>query len=218
MQWQQQQQQQQQPLSGVPPHVGGGGTAPLFGVIVPGCPVVTDIASVDAGRWTVCLGVAPESFVVFLTMSEPLPLGFGVGLFLAREDTMSFQYIGALTRQRASTIITVSSAFLDAARPIRVVLGLALEREAELENLGLTQEQPLQQVQAATKLAIAERILEDLYGFVVSYARSLTAGGNGITDISSVDPGDYVVMPTSFVDKWRARVHTKISKDNAFWV
>ncbi|KAG5479994.1 hypothetical protein LSCM1_06413 [Leishmania martiniquensis] len=189
---------------------------PLFGVIVPGCPVHTDISAVDTGRWTVNLGVAPESFVVFLTMSGPLPPGYGIGLFLAREDTMSFQYVGAITQQRPSSIVRVSAVFLDAAQPIRIVLGLALEQEEALHNLGLTQEQPLQQSQAATKLAIAERILKDLYEFVVSYARTLTWDG-GINGIGSLEPGEYVVLPASFVDKWRARVQTKLAKDNAFW-
>ncbi|KAG5502623.1 hypothetical protein JIQ42_05692 [Leishmania sp. Namibia] len=196
----------------------GGTSPPLFGVIVPGCPVQTDISLVDTGRWTTSLGVAPDSFVVFLTMSEPLPPGYGIGLFLAREDTMSFQYVGALTQQRPSSIVRVSAVFLNAAQPIRIVLGLALEREEELQNLGLTQEQPLQQSQAATKAAIAERILKDLYDFVVSYARTLTSdGGSGTNGIGSIEPGDYVVLPTSFVDRWRARVQTKLAKDNAFW-
>ncbi|AIN97983.1 hypothetical protein LPMP_204910 [Leishmania panamensis] len=197
------------PLSSAP--------SPLFGVIIPGYPVQTNVSLVDTGRWTVNLGVAPESFVVFLTMSEPLPPGHGIGLFLAREDTMSFQYVGALTQQQASCIVKVSAIFLNTSQPTRVVLGLALEREEELQNLGLTQEQALQQSQVATKVAIAERILEDLYGFVVSYARTITLGfGSGTSGISSIEPGDYVVMPASFVDKWRARLQTKIAKDNAF--
>lgn len=194
---------------------------PLFGVIIPGCPVQTSLAQIDSGRWTLQLGFAPESFVVFLTMAEPLPPGYGISIFLARADTMSFQYIGALTQQRASTILKVPTNLLDADRPIQIVLGLALEREEELVNLGNTQEQPLQQVQAATKVAIAERILEDLYGFVASYARSINWGndsypgsGNGL---GGLDPGDYVVLPTSFIDKWRARVQTKIQKDASFW-
>ncbi|GET88133.1 hypothetical protein, conserved [Leishmania tarentolae] len=191
---------------------------PLFGVIIPGYPVQTNISPIDTGRWTVSLGLAPESFVVFLTMSEPLPPGHGIGLFLAREDIMSFEYVGALTQQRASSLIKVPAVFLNAAQPIRIVLGLALEREEELENLGFTHEQPLQQAQAATKVAIAERILEDLYGFVVSYARTITlSGGRSANGLSPLDPGEYVVMPTSFVDKWRARLQSKITKDNAFW-
>ncbi|KAL7698613.1 Protein of unknown function (DUF775) [Lotmaria passim] len=200
---------------------------PLFGVIIPGCPVETNIEQIDSGRWTLQLGNAPDSFVVFLTMAEPLPPGYGISLFLAREDTMSFQYVGALTKQCASTILKVPTTFLNADQPIRIVLGLALEREEELINLGATQEQPLQQVQAATKVAIAERILEDLYGFVASYARSINwngdAYGNGgsyggcSNGLSDVEPGDYVVMPTSFVDKWRARLQTKIQKDASFW-
>lgn len=192
---------------------------PLFGVIIPGCPVQTDVQQIDSGRWTLQLGYAPDNFVVFLTMAEPLPAGYGISIFLAREDTMSFQYVGALTQQRASTILKVPTTFLNADQPIRVVLGLALEREEELINLGVTQEQPLQQVQAATKVAIAERILEDLYGFVASYARSINWGGDSYAGngLSGVEPGDYVVMPTSFVDKWRTRVQTKMQKDASFW-
>ncbi|KPI88782.1 hypothetical protein ABL78_2097 [Leptomonas seymouri] len=196
--------------------------SPLFGVIVPGCPVQTNVEQIDSGRWALQLGFASESIVVFLTMAEPLPPDYGIGLFLAREDTMSFQYVGALTQQRASTILRVPTAFLNADQPIRIVLGLALERAEELQNLGTTQEQPLQQAQAATKVAIAERILEDLYSFVASYARSMSwtgdcYGGGGNSGLSGVEPGDYVVMPTSFVNKWRARVQTKMQKDAAFW-
>ncbi|KAG5506437.1 hypothetical protein JKF63_05940 [Porcisia hertigi] len=189
-----------------------------FGVIVPGYPVQTNVSPVDAGRWTINLGVAPESLVVFLTMSEPLPPGYGVGLFLAREDTMSFQYVGALTQERASSIIKVPAVFLNPAASTRIVLGLALEREEELQNLGFTHEQPLHQSEAATKIVIAERLLEDLYSFVASYARTLTLGGGcGAGDLSSSEAGDYVVMPASFVEKWRTRVQKKITKDDTFW-
>lgn len=188
-----------------------------FGVVVPGFAVRCDVQQVDASRWTIALGAAPETFVVFLTGAVPLPGGYGVAVFVAREDAMHFQYVGALGQHRPSSLFKLPTTMMDADQPVSAVLGLALERESELANLGQTQEQPMQQVQAATKVALAERLLEDLYHFVSSYARFIQWDGQAAGSLADIAPGDYVVMPASFVEKWRHRIEAKMRKDASFW-
>lgn len=189
-------------------------TPDLFGVVVPGCPVSTSLTQVDSGKWTIALGEAPESFVVFLTLAEPLPEGYGISLFLAREDELSFQYVGYLSQGRPSGLFRVPATLLNMDQPVRVVLGLSLELAQEIINLGQTQQQPLEVMQAATRVAIAERLLEDLYGFTSSFARGISS--QQAPDLGLED-GEYVVMPANYVDKWRQRIETKIRKDVTFW-
>lgn len=184
---------------------------PPFAVVLPGASVITEFQCLDNVRWVRSLGNAPESIVVFLTSPAPLPPATALGVYIAREDDGAFVYVGHLSNARPSTILRVPSVFLNVDVPVRVVLGISWEREEDVANLGATQEQPLQQEHAATKLAMAERIVEDLFNFVMSYARVLSADPN--------DPQseETVYMPATYVRRWRERVLAKIRKDASFW-
>ncbi|RNF25599.1 uncharacterized protein Tco025E_02095 [Trypanosoma conorhini] len=184
---------------------------PPFAVVVPGFPVVTEFQCLDGVRWITPVGNAPESIVVFLTSPAPLPPGTSLGIYLAREDDGAFLYVGHLSNMRPSTILRVPSALLNVDVPVQLVLGVSQEKEEDVANLGATLEQPLQQEQAATKLAIAERIVEDVYNFVMSYGRVLSA------DPSDAQSEETVYLPASFLSRWRERVLTKIRKDASFW-
>lgn len=63
-----------------------------------------------------------------------------------------------------------------------------------------------------TRNGIAERLLEDLYNFLMSYARCVPP-----QQMLHIPEGeDHIVLPASFVNKWRERVQKKILKDSGF--
>ncbi|RNF05676.1 hypothetical protein TraAM80_04397 [Trypanosoma rangeli] len=187
------------------------GVFPPFAVIIPGFSVVTEFQCLDGVRWITPVGNAPEAIVVFLTSPAPLPPGMSLGIYLAREDDGAFVYVGHLSNTRPSTILRVPSVLLNVNVPVRLVLGVSQEKQEDVANLGATQEQPLQQEQAATKLVMAERIVDDMYNFVMSYGRVLSA------DPSDAQSEETVYLPASFVSRWRERVLTKMRKDASFW-
>ncbi|EAN84500.1 hypothetical protein C3747_64g101 [Trypanosoma cruzi] len=184
---------------------------PPFAAILPGLPLVTEFNCLDGVRWIAPLGNAPESIVVFLTSPAPLAPGICLGIYLAREDDGAFLYVGHLSNMRPSTILRVPPVLLNVDFPVRLLIGISQEKEEDVANLGATQEQPLQQEQAATRLAMAERIVEDLFNFVMSYGRVLSA------DPTDAQSEETVYLPASFVSRWRERVLTKMRKDASFW-
>ncbi|KAH9601127.1 protein of unknown function DUF775 [Trypanosoma melophagium] len=183
-------------------------TAPPFAVVLPGRPVMTEFQCLDGVRWVAPLGEAPASIVVFLIFgASPLPPGVALAFYLAREDDGAFVHIGHLSHDRPSAVLPVPSVFLNVDAPVRVVLGVSSERAEDVANIVGEQ----QEERAATRLAIAERIVEDLYNFVSSYGRVLSADPN--------DPQseETIYLPASFVNRWRERVLVRLRKDASFW-
>lgn len=188
----------------------------LFGIALPGQPVITEVKAVDSTRWTVVLEQVPSTFMVFLLCDpQSLPAGFGIGVYIARQGEGLFQYIGQLSQQRPSSLFNLPACYMTTDRASSLlVLGLSLESMTELSNLGDTQHQPLAQAEAVTRVAVAERVLQDLYNFLVSYARCV---GPSQTIETPNTEAEYIVLPASFVNKWRERVQKKVQKDATFF-
>ncbi|KAH8611251.1 putative Overproducer of inositol protein 10 likeputative [Trypanosoma vivax] len=183
---------------------------PPVAVIVPGCPVLTQFQCIDGIRWIASLGNAPASIVVFLTAPAPLPFDAALGIYLAREDSGAFEYIGYLSNAQPSAIMRVPSIFLDVVTPIRVFLGISSEREQDMKNLGQAPQQE-QERTAVTLLAMSERLVEDLYNFVTSYGRVIPGNSDGAVSEETI------FMPISFVDRWRNKLLSKLRNDTSFW-
>lgn len=193
----------------------------FVGVIIPGQNVRYDFTPMDGNRWTMHLGNAADTFVVFLMPSSPLPNGYGLSIYLAQAgDLSSFVFLGALKPTHTSSLFRVPAMFLDSLAPVQIVLGISLEKMEDIENLGQTRQQPLQQAHAATRLALAERVLESFYNFVSSYAQCVRPAEGGWQRVAQETAGqsteqEYVVIPASFVAKWRDRVSTQLQKDSS---
>ncbi|CAJ16101.1 Overproducer of inositol protein 10 homolog, putative [Trypanosoma equiperdum] len=188
------------------------GVQPPLAVVVPGSPVITQFQCIVEGtNWIVPLGFAPESIVVFLTFPTLLNPGTALGIYLAREDDRAFAYVGHLSNTAPSAILRVPSTFINIDSPVRVLLGVSTEREVDIANLDDATKQQQEQDRAATKLALSERLAEDLYNFVTSYGRVVPAEQN---DGKSEEA---VFLPMSFVDRWRERVMKRMRKELAFW-
>nr|CCC89320.1 unnamed protein product [Trypanosoma congolense IL3000] len=186
-------------------------TQPPIAVVLAGSPVVTQFQCLDGVRWVTPLGPAPESIVVFLTAPTPLQPGNALGIYLAREDDGAFAYVGHVSNTLPSAILRVPSSFISIDTPVRVVLGISAEREDDMKNMGDAALQQLEEERVATKLALSERLVEELYNFVSSYGRLVP------TDPNNSQSEEAIFLPTSFVDLWRRRVLAKLRKDSTFW-
>lgn len=213
----------------------------MLALIVPGFPLVTTLQQIDAARWTCSLGAVPPSFVVFLTGAVPLPAGCGVGVYvsLQNQSEAGYQYIGCLRSERPSGLFSVPLSMLSQEAPNEnatgacAMLGLAVESLDHLNSLG---DAPVeaQQRTTSTRIAFAERIVEDFYSFAASYAKLLKsyffapsqAGfltpemlqdrDAFLSSIEAAGEEEFVVMPISFVNKWRERVMRRVQKDRTF--
>lgn len=183
----------------------------LFGCIIPGCPVITQFDQVSSTKWSVVLGNAPESVVVFLTGVAPVPDGFALGVFVATLESGLYEYVGHLTNERPSSIFRIPAGFFTIQGPTPIMLGLSLEPHGTIANLGATQSQPLEQTRAVTFLNIAHKIAADLYTFVSSYAKVLSA------DPTDPQSEELVYLPMKWIDTWKERLDRKMQKDAAFW-
>lgn len=218
----------------------------LFAVVVPGFPVVTALQQIDTARWTCSLGggaTPPPSFVVFLTGVAPLPVGCGVGVYVSLPHTETFAYIGCLRPDRPSGLFSIPISMLshdnddvrNRAATGAGILGLAIESLEHLHNLGDASAQTEQET-SRTKVAFAERIVEDFYAFAASYAKllkpyffaspspetaylppELLQERNAfLSSIETAGEEEFVVLPASFVSKWRERVMRRVQKDRSF--
>ncbi|CCW67191.1 unnamed protein product [Phytomonas sp. Hart1] len=126
-----------------------------------------------------------------------------------------FVYVSALTPQNPSALIQTPNTLLNIDQPVRLVLGLALGTEDSVRNLSQSLKPQVEAAHMTTKITLAERILEDLCNFTLSYARSIKPGELPSELITANE--EYILMPASFVTKWKERVMTKLKKDESFW-
>lgn len=187
----------------------------LFECIVPGNLPISNFVQIEVQKWSAPIGFAPESVIVFLTGVEPIPDGLGLGVYLAKESDGVFSYVGHLTNERPSAIFRTPSSVLEIFDGVPVVLGIALESMETLLNLGVTNEQNESQFRAVSQLEIGRRLSLDLYNSVMSYARTLP---QDVAFYLGISPNEEVVCaPAAWMDKWKVRIETKMTKDSSWW-
>ncbi|CAD2215247.1 hypothetical protein AGDE_01151 [Angomonas deanei] len=196
-----------------------------FGVLVPGQPILTDcILQTDETHWTLLLPQAPATLGVFLTnVTGPLAPQSAIGLYMAKASDQLFEYVGYLSAGQPSTLVKTPLPLLDTTTPVSVVLGFCLVPIEHIQNLeGSTMQNPLLPVlpaskakEAATRYQVAERILEEMYNFIGSYGRLVNPNEPLLLDIPS--PEEYILLPSSYVNRWRERMNKMIQKDSSFW-
>lgn len=62
-----------------------GCSSSLFGIVIPGYPLATNVTPIDALRWTFTVGAPASDFAVFLTAAGTalLPVGYGIGVYVS---------------------------------------------------------------------------------------------------------------------------------------
>jgi hypothetical protein len=188
-------------------------TSSPFGCIIPGClpNMCFEQQPGDPNKWVLPIGYTSESVVIFLTGAAPIPAGQAVGIYMASATELAWEFVGLITNELPSSIVQIPFSLLHVGTPTPLVIGLQLDSESNLANLGATQYQPLAQARAASIEEIGRRVAEDFCTFAMSYAKVLSADPR---DPQSVET---VYLPADYVTKWHSRLMTKITKDAAFW-
>jgi hypothetical protein len=184
-----------------------------FGCIIPGCLPNTSFEQQpnDPNKWVLPIGYTAESVVIFLTGAVPIPQGQAVGIYFASATEQMWEFVGFVTNALPSSIVQVPFSLLHVGSPTPLLIGLQLDLEQNVMNLGATPFQPLAQARAASIEEIGRRVADDFCTFAMSYAKVMAA--------SPMDPNpvETVFLPADYVSKWHARLVTKMTKDASFW-
>jgi len=173
----------------------------LFGVVVPGRPLITEFQPIDETKAISILehplSVAEITF--FLLPTTPVPPGYWAVLYYAVPPFDKWQILGAISPDKPSgTFRTGWSTKEDMIGVHMVQLGVALEPFETIQNLQLVMSG------VEDRFAFAHKIALDLFHYMASFSTP--------TPSSS----DMMVVPTNIFDRWMERFERKYSQDPNF--
>merc|ERR1711976_654623 len=105
-------------------------------------------------------------------MTQPLVDNAGLGVYVAKSQNQSWEYVGFLTNEKPSDILKIPPHYVNNADVDKsLVIGLSLQKLDELQNLESGGE--AKQTQYISKTVdLCRRIGEDLYNFILSFAQT----------------------------------------------
>jgi len=174
-------------------------TAPLFGVVVPGRPLVTDFHPLDATKAVSILDypLSVTEITFFLLPTTPVPPGYGAILYYAVPPCDTWQILGAISPDKPSgTFRTGWSTKESMVGVERVQLGVALEPLETIHNLSLVSSG------VEDRFAFAHKIALDLFHYMTSFSKP--------------SPGEMMIVPTNIFDQWMERFERKYRQDPNF--
>lgn len=175
--------------------------APLFGVIIPGRPLLTDFQVVDSTKaFTVVENPAYVSeLTFFLLPTTVVPPGFGAILYYSLSPFQSWEVIGSIDPSKPSGIFRTGWAGNEDMKTAQCVqLGVSLEPLETIKNLELVSSG------VEDRFTFARKIAQDLFQFMTSFS----AG-----DASSQGA---MVVPMNIFDRWMERFERKYRIDPNF--
>jgi hypothetical protein len=212
----------QTPLPTIPP---GAATPPaaapqVFGLLIPGRPVRTDFAPVDATNTKFALTLLTEDgnpitiadVVFFLLPGITLPPDHGAVLYwnvqgINSVGSSGFQTLGAIGPNRPSGVFRTAWAnndvILDAVgrsngQPVSVTLGVSVEPLGNIANLEIATKGVEDRVQTAKQIAM------DLFNYLQSF------------DFNTYNDG--MMVPRNIFERWMKRFEAKSRVDPNFFM
>lgn len=171
----------------------------LFGVVIPGRPVVTDFEVIDSTKAITYLenpSTVPD-IVLFLLPSTPIPPNHGAILYYATPPFQNWNVIGAISPDKPSgTFRTDWTTDEEMMKCPVVQLGISIEPMETIANLNLGWSG------VEDRYAFAHKIALDLFRYMTSFSRSN-------------DPG-MMLVPNNIFDQWMQRFERKYKLDPNF--
>jgi len=173
-------------------------TVSLFGVVIPGRPVITDFQPVSESK-AVSIIQSPSTvaeITFFLLPTSPCPPGFGAVLYFSI-DQVNWQILGAISPEKPSGTFRTGwpSNEIVCNAPF-IYLGVSLETldvilNLQIENSGFED-----------RFNFAHKIALDLFEYMTSFSQTSTPGT--------------MMVPTNIFDRWFERFERKYRLDPNF--
>eukprot|EP00598_Pedospumella_elongata_P009270 CAMPEP_0185006174 /NCGR_PEP_ID=MMETSP1098-20130426/83863_1 /TAXON_ID=89044 /ORGANISM="Spumella elongata, Strain CCAP 955/1" /LENGTH=180 /DNA_ID=CAMNT_0027534307 /DNA_START=69 /DNA_END=611 /DNA_ORIENTATION=- len=174
-------------------------TSQLFGIVVPGRPVITEFQLVDSTKAMTMLeqpATVPE-LTFFLLPTTVIPPGYGAILYYSVPPFQNWVLIGSIDPSKPSGIFRTNWANNEEVRNCPVVqLGVSLEPLETINNLHIAGSG------VEDRFAFAHKIALDLFQYMTSFSSGTQNG--------------MIAVPTSIFDKWMERFERKYRLDPNF--
>ncbi|RWS16355.1 protein OPI10-like protein [Dinothrombium tinctorium] len=193
----------------------------MFAVIVSGRLVQTNFEAVDTSKFLLTIPDADNinHIVVFLTGSNPLPLGYAACVYFSWPDPNApptWIYLGYISNDKPSAIFRISKLKVGADAPAINAFGYSQPIVSHVAQIGISIE-PSAQIEQMTPdpsvsppnmdsyALFATKTAENLFNYVVSFAQSI------------VPNSDEQFIPLSCVRQWYENFLRKLQFDPDFW-
>lgn len=172
----------------------------LFGVVVPGRPLVTEWAALSESKCVTAL-IEPASvneITFFLLPSTPIPPGYGAVLYYTTPPGTDWSILGAVTPMKPSGIFRTGWTTMEEMQFCPAVqLGVSLEPFETIDNLQISGSG------VDDRFAFAHKIARDLFLYMTSFS-------------TPTNVGEMLMVPTGILDRWIERFNRKYSIDPNF--
>jgi hypothetical protein len=173
---------------------------PLFGVVIPGRPVMTNFMPVDASKCVAELQAPTEVAEVtfFMLPTTPIPPGFGAVLYYSAPPFSSWELLGAVSPDKQSGIFRTGWTTKEDMQGCPVVqLGVSIESLETINNLSIAGSG------VDDRRSFAYKIAQDLFEYMASFAQSGAPSGS-------------MLVPNNIFDQWIQRFDRKYRQDPNF--
>lgn len=172
---------------------------PLFGVVVPGRPVITEFQPINETRAVAALTdpCSVTEITFFLLPTSPVPPGVGAILYYS-VDMTHWELLGSVSPEKPSGIFRTGWPTKEELVGCPGVhLGVSLEPMSTITNLELTTSGFEDRFNFAHKIAV------DLFQYMASFA-------------TGDSPAGMMIVPTNVFDRWMERFERKYRLDPNF--
>ncbi|RWS26393.1 protein OPI10-like protein [Leptotrombidium deliense] len=190
-----------------------------FGIIVSGRLVQTEFESVDNGKFLITIPEADSinHIVVFLTGSQPLPVGYGASVYFSWPDPNApptWLFLGHISNDKPSAIFKITKlkgGADETVNPFGYVqqivshvaqIGISVEPLGQIEQL--TPVTNVNPVNANSFVLYATKTAENLFNYVTSFGQEVNNSGE-----------QYI--PLSTIRQWYENYLRKLQLNPNFW-
>lgn len=174
---------------------------PLFGVVIPGRPLITEFQQIDATKAVTVVDFPSTitEITFFLLPTTAIPPGYGAILYYAMPPFQQWAVLGSVDPSKPSGTFRTGFATNEEIKNCQCVqLGVSLEPLDTIRNLEITYSG------VEDRFAFAHKIALDLFQYMTSFS----TGDSSTTGM--------IVVPMNVFDKWMERFERKYRIDPNF--
>ncbi|CAG9319970.1 unnamed protein product [Blepharisma stoltei] len=171
----------------------------MFGIIIPGQPVIYNFTQISETQWTIDLPSPGLINNLTFFLASPLPEGYAAALSYSIPPFATIEFLGAIANERPSDIIHTAWSFnpsINSSSLIKLLISVEL-----ISNIaGLVENKANSDI----RQQYAKKVALNLYRFMESFNKN--------TDMNQ----GMLVLPADVLDKWLIRFDQKFRLDPYF--